>query len=397
MKRFLALAMALCIVLGMVACSSNTNNGSEETASNNSTSATIETDIAHDAEMTVENTETSFEQDETQELADAKICFCMAATRGGTPFHDEVIAKLQEIAANDPGLTVDFLEAQSTADWEPNLLAAANGGYDLILGFCAQMKDTMIKVAEQYPDQKFVCIDNCIVGMDNVVSVGGNCNEGCYIAGVFCAMLTTRTEIPHINPEKKVAYVSGKDTPYGLDGYAGFVQGVHDVDPEIEVITVYGDSFSDPAGMKEWVLSAIEAGADCMYAMAGNGVYGAIEGCQEGGAYLVGHDGNYDEAGAGYVATSFCRAMYIPVVQVVYDFRAGNWDGDSVYLCTFTNGGLGFTNGDYFKQMVGEDVFPQDIFDALKPYMEKVSDRTIVVDEYPDFRPYDASTYTIHS
>lgn len=172
---------------------------------------------------------------------------------------------------------------------------------------------------------------------------------------------------------------------------------MHDVDPEIEVITVYGDSFSDPAGMKEWVLSAIEAGADCMYAMAGNGVYGAIEGCQEGGAYLVGHDGNYDEAGAGYVATSFCRAMYIPVVQVVYDFRAGNWDGDSVYLCTFTNGGLGFTNGDYFKQMVGEDVFPQDIFDALKPYMEKVSDRTIIVDEYPDFRPYDASTYTIHS
>ena len=397
MKRFLALAMALCIVLGMVACSSNTNNGSEETAANNSTSATIETDIAHDAEMTVENTETSFAQDETQELADAKICFCMAATRGGTPFHDEVIAKLQEIAANDPGLTVDFLEAQSTADWEPNLIAAANGGYDLILGFCAQMKDTMIKVAEQYPDQKFVSIDNSIVGMDNVVSVGGNCNEGCYIAGVFCAMLTTRTEIPHINPEKKVAYVSGKDTPYGLDGYAGFVQGVHDVDPEIEVITVYGDSFSDPAGMKEWVLSAIEAGADCMYAMAGNGVYGAIEGCQEGGAYLDGHDGNYDEAGAGYVATSFCRAMYIPVEQVVYDFRAGNWDGDSVYLCTFTNGGLGFTNGDYFKQMVGEDVFPQDIFDALKPYMEKVSDRTIVVDEYPDFRPYDASTYTIHS
>lgn len=221
--------------------------------------------------------------------------------------------------------------------------------------------DNLIRNAVNYSDQKFVCIDNCIVGMDNVVSVGGNCNEGCYIAGVFCAMLTTRTEIPHINPEKKVAYVSGKDTPYGLDGYAGFVQGVHDVDPEIEVITVYGDSFSDPAGMKEWVLSAIEAGADCMYAMAGNGVYGAIEGCQEGGAYLVGHDGNYDEAGAGYVATSFCRAMYIPVVQVVYDFRAGNWDGDSVYLCTFTNGGLGFTNGDYFKQMVGEDVFPQDI------------------------------------
>ena len=39
----------------------------------------------------------------------------------------------------------------------------------------------------------------------------------------------------------------------------------------------------------------------------------------------------------------------------------------------------------------------ESIFDALKPYMEKVSDRTIVVDEYPDFRPYDASTYTIHS
>ncbi|MCI9444285.1 MAG: BMP family ABC transporter substrate-binding protein [Oscillospiraceae bacterium] len=389
-KKFLSALLILAMILVLAACGGNnqdnTNNGQQKI-----------TDIDSSAEITVDGASTNFSQDDTADLADCKICVCLAATLGSNPAHDNVVEAFQAKFKDDPGVTIDLLEAQTTSDWEPNLIAAANGGYDLILGFTAQMKDTMIKVAEQYPDQKFVSIDNSIVGMDNVVSAAGNCNEGCFIAGVFCAMLTTRTEIPNINADKKVGYVCGKDTPFGLDGYLGFVQGVAAVDPEIEVITVYGDSFTDPMGMKEWCLSVIENGCDVMYAMAGNGVYGAIEACQEGQAYLFGHDGNYDAAGDGVVCTSFVRDLSAPVLQVIYDFRTGAWDGDSVYLCTFTNGGMGLTNGNEWKEAIGEDRYPTDIMDALKDYMREVSDGTIIVDEYPDFRPYDRSTYSIHT
>ncbi len=392
MKRLVAIVLALTMLLSLAACAQK----QEETNTSTEEPQKI-TEIGNQASLTVDNQETSFAQDEDAELADCRICICLAATLGGNPAHDNVVQTLQSEFANDEGVTIDILEAQQTSDWEPNLIAAATGGYDLILGFTAQMKDTMIKVAEQYPDQKFVSIDNSIVGMDNVCSAAGNCNEGCFIAGVFCALLTTRTDIPNINAEKKVGYVGGKDTPFALDGYLGFVQGVAAVDPEIEVVTAYGDSFTDPMGMKEMVLAVIESGCDITYAMGGAAVYGAIEACQEGGAYLFGHDGDYDEAGDGVVTCSFVRDLSAPVRQVIYDFRTGNWDPDSVYLCTFTNGGMGLTDFSVWKEAIGEDLFPQDIVDTLKGYMEDVSDGTIVVDEYPDFRPYDRSTYTIHT
>lgn len=355
------------------------------------------TEIGNQAKTTVENTNTGFGQDENAELNDIRICVCLAAALGGNPVHDGILQDIQNHFADDPGVTIDFLEPQQTSDWEPNLIAACEGGYDLVMGFTAQMKDTMIKVAEQYPDQKFVSIDNSIVGMNNVCSVAGNCNEGCFIAGVFCAMLTSRTEIPNINEELKVGYVGGKDTPFALDGELGFRQGVKEINPDIEVDVIYGNSFTDPMGMKEWVTTAIEDGCDIVYAMGGAAVYGAIEACQENNAYLFGHDGDYDEAGAGVVATSFVRNLTAPVEQVIYDYRTGNWSPDSIYLCTYTNGGMGLTDFSVWKNAIGEDLFPTDIVETLQDYMEKVSDGTIVVDEYPDFRPYDRATYNIHT
>ena len=390
MKKLLSLLLSASMLFALAACGS-TNSGGE-----NGDNTKI-TDIGNNADITLDNTETSFDQDENAELADAKICIVLAATKGSNPPHDNVLQNLQNTFGEGSGVTIDVLESQTASDWEPNLIAAANGGYDLVMGFTAQMKDTMIKVAEQYPDQKFVSIDNPIVGMDNVVNVAGNVNEGCFIAGVFAAMLTTRTDIPNINAEKKIGFVSGKDTPYALDAELGFQQGAATVDPEIEVVTVYGDNFNDPMGMKEWCLSAIEDGCDVLYAVGANGIYGAIEACQESNSYLIGHDGDYDEAGAGTVCLSFVRDLSAPVMQVIYDFRTGNWDGDSVYLATFTNGGMGYTDGAEWKAAIGEDLYPQDIIDAMKEYMQEVSDGTIIVDEYPDFRPYDRNTYSIHT
>ena len=391
MKKLCAALLSLTMLFSLAACGQS--GGGDQ---GNQGDVTY-TDVDHTASTAIDETSTNFVEDENAELADIDICIVTASAIGGNPMHDGVMQDIQNRFADDPGVKITILESQQTSDWEPNLLAAATGGHDLVMGFTAQMKDTMIKVAEQYPDQKFLSIDNSIVGMENVVSAAGNCNEGCFIAGVFSALLTTRTEIPNINPEKKVGYVGGKDTPFALDGYLGFVQGVAAVDPEIEVVTIYGDSFTDPMGMKEWVLSAIESGCDITYAMGGAAVYGAIEACEEGNAYLFGHDGDYDEAGAGVVCTSFVRNLTAPVMQVIYDVRSGSWDGDSVYLCTFSNGGMGLTDFSVWKEAIGEDLFPQDIVDELKGYMEDVSDGTIIVDEYPDFRPYDRSTYSIHT
>ncbi len=55
-----------------------------------------------------------------------------------------------------------------------------------------------------------------------------------------------------------------------------------------------------------------------------------------------------------------------PGGRKVDDWRRGIWNGDSVYLGTYANGGLGLSDFAYFKELVG-DKFPQDIIDKLVP------------------------------
>ena len=79
MKKLIALLLALAMVLALVACGGNSGNA----GSNGSTSEKIETEeVDHDAELTLDNTETTMTQDETAELADCKVMFCLAVFDG---------------------------------------------------------------------------------------------------------------------------------------------------------------------------------------------------------------------------------------------------------------------------------------------------------------------------
>lgn len=333
--------------------------------------------------------------EDNTELKDIRIGYVIPFKLGTTPGHDFMANVLLTLAEEDEGIETKVFESASPADWEPNFISAAEEGYDLIFGFTAQMKDVMIKVAEMYPDTNFVSIDNTIVGMPNVNSIMGNCNEGCFIAGAIAAMWTTRTDIPNVNADKKVGYIGGKDTPYVLDGFAGWKQGALHVDPEMEVLSSYGENFQDPMKMKELTLAQIQSGVDCLYIMTGAACAAGYEALNETqGGYAIGHDGDHDGDLPGIVITSFVRTLAEPVKLVVNDFRKGIWHGDSVYLCTFENGGMGFTDSAVFKEAIeGKFEFPDEIMEDAKELMIQVSRGEILVDEYPGFREYDRDTY----
>ena len=162
-------------------------------------------------------------------------------------------------------------------------------------------------MAEQFPDSRFISLDNAIVGMPNVLSVMGNCNEGCFIAGAIASMWTTRTDIANVNAEKIVGYIGGKDTPYVLDGRNGYVQGAQYLDAETKVLESYGDNFQDPMKMKELTLAQIQQGMDVVYIMTGDASAGGYEALKENGGYAIGHDGDYDGNMPGVVINSFVR------------------------------------------------------------------------------------------
>lgn len=409
MKKVIAILLAALTLFNITACGGKednmdveveaetaapeSGNGSEE-----GTSGQVQyTDFNFNPAIYIQNgTEVSEEADEDIDLAPCKVCLIMPSTVGSNIAQDFVTQTLMNTYADDDSVTINLLESLQTADWETNLLSAATGDYDLIIGFAGQMKDMIIKVAEQFPDKKFVAIDNTIIGVDNVCSVAANSNEGSYIAGYCAAMLTSMTEIEHINEEKKIAFIGGKDTPYALDAYLGFAQGAAAADPEVEVLVFYGDSFIDPMGMKEMALAAAESGCDACYAIGGSGLYGVLEGCQESGIYYFGFDGDYDEIGKGYTVASYVRNLAVPTVRLITDLRKGEWHPDSVYLATFSNGGMGMTDFSVWAEKFDAEEERQEIIDAIIPCMEKIADGEVLVDEYPDFRAYDRNTYSIY-
>ena len=118
MKKLLSLLLSASMLFALAACgSTNGENGNGERI----------TGIGNDADITVgDSSDSSFVQDENAELADIKVCVVLAATLGGNPAHDNVVQSMRDAYANDDGITIDILESQTTSDWEPNLIAAAN-------------------------------------------------------------------------------------------------------------------------------------------------------------------------------------------------------------------------------------------------------------------------------
>lgn len=343
------------------------------------------------------STSSSSSEAPTGEKSDLSIMVVLVGAIGASPGHDVVLANLQEYAEANPGVTVKYVESPNQAsDWEPNYIAAAEQGYDLVISFTARANEVMHKVASNYPDTKFISVDNSVIGLANVTSVMVGINQAAFMMGFIAGSLTTRTEVPHINEQAKVGYVSGQDTPYAQDGLVGFRAGVELANPDCEIIVSYGDSFLDPVKLKELAIAQIESGADVLYSMAGAGTYGVIEACQEAGAYCFGQGTSYDETGEGVVIASWISNLTKGVLKVVEDLRVGQWHGDSIYLGSYVNGGLGLTDLAVFRDYVG-DAFPQDIYDELVPLMTKVGNGEVVVPSNPDYYSVDLTTYPTYS
>lgn len=327
------------------------------------------------------------------ELKDISIMVVISAKIGSSPSHDAVLADLQDLAKQDPGVKVKYVESPNiTSDWEPNFIAAAEGGYDLTVCFTARSNKVLAGVAERYPNAKYISVDNSVVGLKNVTNVMVGINHGCYMCGFIAGLMTTRTEIPHINSDLKVGYVSGQDTPYAQDGLVGFKKGVYDANPDVEVVVSYGDSFLDAVKLKELAIAQIQSGVDVFYTMAGAGTFGPFEACKEYGAYTFGNATYYDDVAEGYVICSYMSDLKAGVRKVVDDWRRGIWNGDSVYLGTYANGGLGLSDFAYFKELVG-DKFPQDIIDKLVPQMNKIASGEVTIPNFPDYYGFDITNY----
>lgn len=334
MKKFLALLLALMMVLSLVAC------GEKDTA---------------DTEPVDEGTDVY------------NVVYLVNGNLGDKSFFDSAEAGLEQLQA-DGRITLRTIEMGGTDEdqpaWLSNLYEVSESGeYDVVICGTYQMPDYLKEVATAYPEQKYIIFDdNTYVGENsNVLNLTYKQNDMGYLVGVYAACMTVDTNLPLVNEDAVVGFVGGVDSPVINDFLIGFIQGAQSVNPDIKIDTRYTNDYVDTAIAKEYGISMINDNhCDIIWGVAGNAGNGAAEAALETGkAYFIGVDSDQELTLSSDLAaltlTSGLKNIGNSLIWVFDELDAGNeyW-GQEVTL-GLAEGGVGIVTDKNFDAMASAE------------------------------------------
>lgn len=337
MKKLLALMLALVMVMSLAAC----GGGSDET------------------------------DPQGGEKTDLTVALVVAGTFGDQAFYDNSRAGCQKLVA-DYGIELKEIECN-------------NNGHDQQIYNAADAADIVVlvgwefwgiaSIAPEYPDVKFVWVDNRMtdeagneIFLDNVLCIPYAQNEGSFLVGYIAAKMST-TGV--------VGAVGGADDATINDFIAGFKHGATYANPDIQVEITYSNTYDDPAIGKECALALHDKGVDVIFQVCSKAGEGVFQAAQEEGFYAIGVDSDQK-----YIAPDVIICSMIKEVgKSVYDAVAKHIGGDeslwgTTWLADMSNNYIGVGYG---EDGVGVQV-PAEIKVEVQALAEKILNGEIVVD-----------------
>lgn len=278
--------------------------------------------------------------------------------------------------------TVEAGDESKADKWEDAILDTIEEGYEYIVA-SATYRDILIRLANEYPEIKFVCFDDSMDEAEipeNVAFIFYAQNEGSYMVGQMAAGMTK---------SKVVAVNVGMDNPVIADFVTGFVHGVQDYDPECKVVKAVVGSWTDPAKMKELCLSqARDKNADVFYQVAGGAGGGLFEACKELNTWAIGVDSDqyqyYKDSEnpelADVILTSMLKNVGDSFVSLFHDIEEGKDIWQRVNRLGLAQNSVGYVDNEFFRENVPEDV-RQKMADA----QDKIISGEKKVNSYYDF------------
>ncbi len=227
------------------------------------------------------------------------------------PWDGVIHAALQKAA--DAG-TIDYTHVDNlgySGDMETALRAEAEDNHpDVIFGDAFGNEQAVSAVAADYPDIAFV-FGSSYGPSDPNLSVFDNwIHEPAYLSGLVAGSLC-KSGI--------VGVVAAMPIPEVNRLVNAFTQGVHEINPAIEVRVSFINSFFDPPTAKEAALAQIDAGADVLYAERD----GVIDAAKEKGVYAIGNMADQNSVAPDTVVTGPVWNMGPTVDYVLKTVAAG--------------------------------------------------------------------------
>ncbi|MEJ7628065.1 MAG: BMP family ABC transporter substrate-binding protein [Nocardioidaceae bacterium] len=312
--------------------------------------------------------------------------------RGDQSFNDSAYEGMKQAIADLDATCIEAKAAQGENDATraERLRTLADQGYDPIIAIGFIYSPAARIVAKEYPDIHFGVIDGYSLFADedpdqigkplpNLADLTFAEEQGSFLVGVAAAL---KTETKH------VGFVGGTHGDLIKKFEAGYVAGVHAVDPSITVDVKYltedptdgATGFENPAGGKTAAQGMYDGGADIVYHAAGKsglGVFDAVEEAGEGN-WAIGVDSDQyltvDAAQKPFILTSMIKR----VDTAVFDFIQGVADGDSA---------SGNVTYDLKVDGVGYSTsggFIDDIKDQIDGYAKKIISGELKVPTAPE-------------
>ncbi|WP_169082685.1 BMP family protein [Paenibacillus sp. PL91] len=345
MKKALALAVSLFLMVAIVAaCGSNKNDGGN--AANNG--AATNNAAGDKAEK-------------------KKIALVLPEKIGVNKFFvlmDEGFKK----AGDEFGAEVKTIESTDPAAFEQNLRATVAEDYDLIITATFQAEDALKKVAAENPDKPFAIIDT-VVDLPNVRSVNFREHEASYLMGAL-AGLATKTNI--------VGAVVAMDAPLLSKYTSGFEQGLKSTNPDAQFLINYVGSFTDPVKGKELALLQQSKGADFIAGMAAVGDNGVFDAAKEKGFFTSGQDTDRTDEDPEHIVLSQLKGTDAVAYETVKTFVEGSFAyGVADYGLKEDGVGLTFVTRDSKSAL--SPFIGQENVDKVKAIAEDIKSGKIVV------------------
>lgn len=274
--------------------------------------------------------------------------------RGDKSFNDAAYRGLEK-AKNELGIEFEYIEPGPGADREAALRQfSSRGDINIIFGIGFIFTDEITKIAVEFPDKKYACIDYTVGPGKNIplnlIALEFKEEEGSFLVGAI-AGLTTKTN--------KVGFVGGMESPLIKKFEASYVAGAKYVNPKCIVLVGYagvtGDAFKNPGKGKELALGQYSLGADIIYHASGVTGLGVFEAARETNKLAIGVDSDqYDEA-PGHILTSMIKVVDIAVFDCIKQTKEGTFKGGRVETFGLKSNGVDYIYDDKNKNLIGEE------------------------------------------
>ena len=318
-RRITALMMAAAMCMSLVACGGSNTNTTENNNTAESGSAAA------------------------KDTSDLKIGLVTDVGGVNDGSFNQTAWEGMERAGKDFGVTVNYLESSTDADYAPNLETFADEEYDMIISIGYMLADATRNAAEQNPDIKFAIVDDATIDLPNVTCLMFRAEQASYLAG-YVAGKTTKTN--------NIGYVAGMaNETMNQFGY-GYCAGALDAKPDVKIQQFNANSFGDAATGKTMANTAITNGADVIFHAAAATGLGVIEACHEAGVYAIGVDSDQSRISPDTVLTSAMKRVDNAVYDAIESLVNGTLES-SVHTYDLAEGGVDIAPS---KDLIADDV-----------------------------------------